>query len=126
MQTAEDFVEFLVRPVGKAKTGSAFIRIRLKQPIVLYDETRHSPFVGARAVAKRRGREELGLHPCANVTAEPHDWSDGVDELSANSTSVARLEIAAATPTFGGGIKPYPKLLNDVRTVIALAKQLPA
>ena len=81
----EHWIEFYIRP--KRGVGSAEVRLNLKRPICLFDETPHSDYRKALARASRRARRELGLHPCAPVLSDPHDWSDSVDELSAEQAS---------------------------------------
>jgi hypothetical protein len=75
---APEFIEFLIRP--RKGTASTFIKVALREPICLYDMA--GPYRAAKARASRKGRRELELHPCSPVTAEPHDWSDGVDKLT--------------------------------------------
>ena len=84
MQT--DFVEFLVR--HKASGQSELVRINLTRPIRLYDENDRGYRV-ARAAARRKALRFMGQHPCSAVIAEPHDWSDGVDALSAEQKQPA-------------------------------------
>jgi hypothetical protein len=81
---AVEFPEFVTFDVqGPKREQSTEITVRLKRAIRLYDEARHSEYTRVRAIAKRRGKKDLGLHPCCTVTAEPRDWSDGVDSFSA-------------------------------------------
>lgn len=76
-----EFVCFDVRTLSGSQRTE--VTIRLKQAICLYDDERRSPYFQARAAAKRKGKKQLGLHSCCTVIAEPRDWSEGVDELTA-------------------------------------------
>ena len=69
-----DFITF--------EAGTAECTVQLKCPVCLYDERPHSAYRKARAVAARRIKRQLGLHPCTKIELNPRDWSDGVDQLT--------------------------------------------
>lgn len=79
---APEFVTFMVWPRNGTMAQAVSVRIDLKKPIKLYDETHLSPFRAARARAWKIARQQLEVGPSMPMRAEPHDWSDGVDALS--------------------------------------------
>ena len=87
MAQATEFVEFLVWPRNGQMKDAVTARVDLRAPIRLYDETPGSPYRAARARAWKIARRELEQSPSMPMCAEPHDWSDGVDCLSAEQVS---------------------------------------
>lgn len=80
--SAPEFIDFMVWPRNGNMRGARIVRVGLKQPVRLYDETPLSGYRKARAVAWRIARQELEQSPSMPMRAEPHDWSDGVEALS--------------------------------------------
>lgn len=79
-----DFPEFVTFDVRTpSRQHSTEVTVRLKRAIRLYEDSRFSEYFRVRAIAKKRGKRQLGLHSCCTVIAEPRDWSDGVDAFTA-------------------------------------------